>query len=150
MHQKEARHKSTYCVYVTLCLWNSGRDKPNVTESGQWLPGASGSSCLRRSPLGVMEMPRYLDRTRSCTDTNQMKFKWVYFIVCMYYLNKDTIAISIVIKLRFSCVIFGTRNIFFYWDSSTGEGYSCHIRKVQLNLRKSFHFLKTIFAWEVL
>ena len=31
----------------------------------------------------------------------------------MYYLNKDTIAISIVIKLRFSCVIFGTRNIFF-------------------------------------
>ena len=54
----------------------------------------------------MMEMPCYLDRTRSCTDTNQMKFKWVFFIACMYYLNKDTISISIVIKLRFSYVIF--------------------------------------------
>ena len=35
-----------------------------------------------------------------------MKFKWVFFIACMYYLNKDTISISIVIKLRFSYVIF--------------------------------------------
>ena len=53
-----------------------------MTESGQWLPGALGKSCLRRSPLGVMEMPHYLVCTRSCPDTNQMKFKWVYFIAC--------------------------------------------------------------------